>query len=89
MTRLGELDGRPVVVKVLTTDDPYWAQRFAHEHRIYQALEDIPPPVLVPALQHIGEHVLVVEHLPRGRRAHRTVRTATSAADHRTDGRSA
>ncbi|MEW2386610.1 hypothetical protein AB0873_31935 [Micromonospora sp. NPDC047707] len=40
--------GRPVIVKLLTTGDPYWVGRRHHELRVYELFTDQPPPVSVP-----------------------------------------
>jgi len=62
---LGRHDGHPVVVKVLTSDDPFWRARFAHEIAVLRALAAHPAPVRTPGLVHTdGSRVLVVEHLP-------------------------
>ena len=62
---LGHRDGRPVVVKALTTTDPFWRERFAHEIAVYRALAETPSPAPTPALIHTdGERLLVLDRLP-------------------------
>lgn len=61
----GRHGDRPVMVKVLRTDEEFWRAKFAHEIRLYQAFALFPPPVRVPELVHTDGHaVLVVEHIP-------------------------
>jgi hypothetical protein len=61
----GTHGGRPVVVKVLTSADPAWRARFAHEIDVYHALADHPAPARTPELVHTdGTRVLIVERLP-------------------------
>lgn len=63
----GDPDPLPVVVKVLATDEEFWAGKFAREIAVYAAFAQVPPPVRVPRLLHTDGHtVLAVEHL-RGR----------------------
>lgn len=61
----GRHRGRPVVVKVLTSTEPSWAARFAHEIGVYRVLAESPAPVPTPTLVHTdGARVLVVDRLP-------------------------
>lgn len=61
----GSHGGRPVVVKILTSTDPAWRARFAHEIGVYRALADRPAPARTPGLVHTdGTRLLVVERLP-------------------------
>lgn len=61
----GHRGGRPVVVKALTSTDPFWREKFAHEISVYRALADTPAPVDTPALVHTDGHsVLVLDRLP-------------------------
>jgi hypothetical protein len=61
----GRLRGRPVVIKVLTSAEPPWPARFAHEIGVYRALAQRPAPVRTPAVVHTdGARVLVVDRLP-------------------------
>jgi len=46
----GELDHRPVVVRLLLDGDEYWRQKLAHEVAVYRAFTTYPPPVRVPHL---------------------------------------
>ncbi|MEV0052480.1 phosphotransferase [Saccharopolyspora shandongensis] len=60
----GYHDGRPVIIKVLRTDEVFWRAKFAHEIRLYLVFSAHPPPVRVPRLVHTDSRaVLVVEHL--------------------------
>jgi hypothetical protein len=61
---LGEVNGLPVVIKALRTDEEFWQAKFTHEIRLYQAFTENPPPVRVPRLVHTdGRSVLVIEHI--------------------------
>lgn len=61
---LGMRQGRRVVVKIRTSKEPFWRERFEHECRMYEAFQDFPPPVRVPQLQATDGHsFLVLEHL--------------------------
>jgi serine/threonine protein kinase len=61
----GQHNGRPAVIKMLTTDDDFWTAKFLHEIAMYRAFTESPPPVRVPALLHTdGHRVLVLEHIP-------------------------
>lgn len=63
----GHRGDRPVVVKILLTQDRFWRQKFAHEIDLYRAFSSSPPPIRVPQLVHTdGAQVLVLEEL-RGR----------------------
>ncbi|MCZ7379738.1 hypothetical protein [Micromonospora sp. WMMC250] len=60
----GRRDGQPVIVKLLTTDDPYWAGRRQHELRTYELFTNQPPPVRVPKVLYADAHLTVLTHLP-------------------------
>lgn len=61
----GHRGGRPVVVKALTSTDPFWQEKFAHEISVYRAMADTPAPVDTPALVHTDGHsLLVLDRLP-------------------------
>lgn len=61
----GHRGGRPVVVKALTSTDPFWREKFAHEIAVYRAMADTPAPVDTPALVHTDGHsLLVIDRLP-------------------------
>lgn len=61
----GRRRGLPVVIKILTSTEPSWAARFAHEIGVYRTLAHRPAPVRTPALAHTdGARVLVLERLP-------------------------
>lgn len=60
----GYLRDRPVLVKILYTDEQFWRTKFAHEISIYRGFSSFPPPALVPQLLHTdGQRVLVLEEL--------------------------
>ncbi|MDR7303374.1 phosphotransferase [Haloactinomyces albus] len=62
---LGHRHGRPVVIKVLRTDEEFWRAKFAHEIRLYRTWGEHRPPVRVPRLEHTdGHRVLILEHIP-------------------------
>ncbi|MFG1648471.1 phosphotransferase [Micromonospora sp. NPDC049275] len=63
----GRRDGQPVIVKLLTTDDPYWVSRRQHELRMYELFTDQPPPVRVPRVLYADAYLTVLAQLP-GRR---------------------
>ncbi|MEU7171540.1 phosphotransferase [Micromonospora tulbaghiae] len=65
----GRLDGRPVIVKLLGTRDPYWVGRRCHELRLYELFAAQPPPVAVPQALWSDKHLTVLTQLP-GRRLH-------------------
>ncbi|WP_158630768.1 phosphotransferase [Micromonospora inaquosa] len=60
----GRRDGQPVIVKLLTTDDPYWVGRRQHELRLYELITDQPPPVRVPRVLHAEARLTVLTQLP-------------------------
>lgn len=61
----GHRGGRPVVVKALTSTDPFWREKFAHEISVYRAMARTPAPVDTPALVHTDGHsLLVLDRLP-------------------------
>ncbi|MFD6563063.1 phosphotransferase [Micromonospora profundi] len=65
----GRYDGRPVIAKLLTTDDPYWVGRRHHELRTYELFVDQPPPVTVPHTLWADDRLTVLTRLP-GQRLH-------------------
>jgi choline/ethanolamine kinase len=69
LTVAGYLNGAPVVVKVLLSEDAYWQERFARESGVYRAFTALPPPFTVPQLRYADDWVLVLQHLP-GEPAH-------------------
>ncbi|MFG1650619.1 phosphotransferase [Micromonospora sp. NPDC049275] len=60
----GRHDGQPVIVKLLTTDDPYWTGRRQHELRMYELFTDQPPPARVPRVLYADAHLTVLTQLP-------------------------
>ncbi|MET8527164.1 phosphotransferase [Micromonospora sp. NPDC005172] len=60
----GRRDGQPVIVKLLTTDDPYWVGRRQHELRMYELFTDQPPPVRVPRALYADAYLIVLTQLP-------------------------
>lgn len=64
VTSAGRWHGYEVVVKQLTSGDPHWTRRFAHEIAAYRAFAGSMPPWRVPRLYHVGQDVLVIERLP-------------------------
>ncbi|MDG4760453.1 phosphotransferase [Micromonospora sp. WMMD710] len=60
----GRRDGQPVIVKLLTTDDPYWVGRRQHELRMYELFTDQPPPVRVPRVLYADARLTVLTQLP-------------------------
>ncbi|MEU8333666.1 phosphotransferase [Micromonospora sp. NPDC048839] len=60
----GRRDGRPVIVKLLTTDGPYWVGRRQHELRMYELFTDQPPCVRVPRVLYADAHLTVLTQLP-------------------------
>jgi aminoglycoside phosphotransferase (APT) family kinase protein len=78
----GHHDGRPVVIKLITTTDPYWRLRRSHEIHVYRRFAAHPPPVRAPRLIHDdGDTLMLLTKLP-GVRLHdaRHVDTDLSAA---------
>jgi hypothetical protein len=65
----GTRAGRPVVAKLLLSDDPYWVGRRAHELAVYGRLASDPPPVSVPELLWADDRLTVLTEVP-GRRLH-------------------
>ncbi|MFG3702750.1 phosphotransferase [Micromonospora sp. NPDC047620] len=65
----GRHDGRPVIVKLLTTGDPYWVGRRHHELRVYELFADQPPPVGVPQVLWVDDRLTVLTQLS-GQRLH-------------------
>ncbi|RKF23630.1 hypothetical protein D7I43_30585 [Micromonospora globbae] len=65
----GRQDGRPVVAKLLLSDDPYWVGRRQHELRMYELFADHPPPVEVAQALWCDNHLTVLTQLP-GQRLH-------------------
>lgn len=64
VTVAGRWQGQDVVAKQLTSSEPQWVKRFAHEVAAYQAFAAAPPPWRVPRLLHASHTVLVIERLP-------------------------
>ena len=61
---VGHRHGRPVVIKVLVSNEEFWRAKFIHEIAMYQAFTEHPPPVRVPRLEHTDGHkVLIIEHI--------------------------
>ncbi|MET7949774.1 hypothetical protein [Micromonospora sp. NPDC005324] len=60
----GRRDGQPVIVKLLTTDDPYWVGRRQHELRMYELFTDQPPPVRAPRVLYADARLTVLTQLP-------------------------
>lgn len=57
--------GRPVVVKIRTSQERFWRERFEHECGMYRGFAEKPPPVRVPQLRATdGHRFLVLERLP-------------------------
>lgn len=68
MLALGELSGERVAIKCLIDPDPFWAAKWRHELRVYEAFTATPPPLRVPKLLYTdNDRLLVVEWL-EGRR---------------------
>lgn len=65
----GSRDGEPVVVKLLTTDDPYWIGRREHELGVYRHIAADPPPVVTPRLRYADERLTVLTRVPGTRLA--------------------
>ncbi|WP_170215144.1 phosphotransferase [Micromonospora aurantiaca] len=65
----GRRDGRPVIVKLLTTGDPYWVGRRHHELRMYELFAEQPPPVSVPKVLWADDRLTVLTQLS-GQRLH-------------------
>jgi hypothetical protein len=59
----GTVAARPVVVKVLIDDDPFWTGKLGHEIGIYRILAHHPPPVRVPHFLYADARVLILERL--------------------------
>ena len=60
----GQLDGMPVIVKILTAQDQFWTARFRHEIEVCQRFCEHPPPVTAPRLIHTdGNTMLILERL--------------------------
>lgn len=61
---VGQLDGMPVIVKILTATDEFWAARFRHEIEVCQRFCEHPPPVTAPRLIRTnGSTMLILERL--------------------------
>jgi hypothetical protein len=65
----GSRDGEPVVVKLLTTDDPYWVGRRDHELGVYRRIAADPPPVITPRLRYADQRLTVLTRVPGARLA--------------------
>lgn len=83
----GRADGKPVVIKALSSDEQVWRATFAREIELYRIFATHPPPVRVPELVHTDGHtVLIVEELAGERLAgdrypeHPVTETALTAA---------
>jgi len=63
----GTRDGEPVVLKLLTTDDPYWIGRRDHELAIYRRIAADPPPVITPLLRYTDDRLTVITLVPGAR----------------------
>ena len=64
----GQYHGRPVVIKLLTTTDPYWRLRRSHEVDVYRQCETHPPPVRAPRLIYDdGDALMLLTQLPGAR----------------------
>lgn len=62
---VGRHNGEPVVIKLLTTPDPYWRLRRAHEIGVYRRFETDPPAVLTPRLIHAdGDGLMLLTMIP-------------------------
>lgn len=61
----GECDGTPAVAKVLTSIEPFWAEKFAREISAYTEFARSAPPVKVPRLlaADADEGVLLIERM--------------------------
>ncbi|MEU1395445.1 phosphotransferase [Micromonospora zamorensis] len=59
----GRRDGQPVIVKLLTTNDPYWVGRRQHELRMYELFTEQPPPVRVPRVLYADARLTVLNQL--------------------------
>ncbi|WP_051451951.1 aminoglycoside phosphotransferase family protein [Actinospica robiniae] len=61
----GEYNGTPAVAKVLTSTEPFWAEKFAREISAYTVFARGAPPVRVPRLlaADADEGVLLIEHM--------------------------
>lgn len=67
---VGQYRGRPVVIKLLTTTDPYWRLRRRHEVEVYRQFQTHPPPVRAPRLIYDdGDSLMLLTQLP-GTRLH-------------------
>ncbi|MEV0133652.1 phosphotransferase [Dactylosporangium sp. NPDC050688] len=64
---VGSRAGQLVVAKLLTTADPYWVARRAHELRVYDRFSTDPPPVRAPRLLWHDERLTVLSHVPGDR----------------------
>ncbi len=60
----GQLNGMPVIVKILTAGDQLWTARFRHEIEVCRRFCEHPPPVNAPRLIRTdGSTMLIVERL--------------------------
>jgi hypothetical protein len=65
---IGRHNGEPVVIKLLTTADPYWRLRRTHEIGVYRRFQTDPPPVLAPRLIHAdGDGLMLLTMIPGAR----------------------
>ncbi len=61
----GHYADRPVVLKLVTTDDPYWVRRHHHEVEVYQLIHTEPPQPPTPQLiDHDGAGLMMLTRLP-------------------------
>ena len=65
----GSHEGEPVVVKLLTTDDPYWIGRRDHELGVYRRIAADPPPVITPRLRYADQRLTFLTRVPGARLA--------------------
>jgi len=63
----GTRGDEPVVVKLLTTDHPYWTGRRDHELAVYRHLATDPPAVTTPQLRYADDRLTVLSRLPGNR----------------------
>ena len=58
----GEMDGEPVIAKILLTADPFWVAKWRHEIDIYRSFARERPPVRIPELKWMnGQTALILE----------------------------
>ncbi|GAA3201815.1 phosphotransferase family protein [Dactylosporangium siamense] len=59
--------GAPVVIKTITTDDPYWVRCRSRELAVHAAFAERPPGFRVPEVLFAGERTTVFARLPGAR----------------------